>query len=554
MLAGERLVSAPENARTPETAPEVLPATCLPTWDVADLPEPEAIRWRHWTRLIGPGIVMMGVQIGGGEWLFGPEITARYGGGLLWIATVAIVVQVFYNMECGRYALYCGEPIFTGFLRTRPGPTFWVIFFLLLSIGAVIPGLASHGGAVLAAVVLDRPPGEPDRPLVMALAYVCLVAVVVPVLFGGRIYNTLQAVMTTKVFVVLGFSLAMGLLFVRPENWCNVLSGFLSFGTVPVADVGGGEHVVNAFNHYLNTGQWPRMAMANIVVLGAFAGYAGGGGLGNSLYSNFVRDKGWGMGSKVGAIPSAIGGRHVTLSHIGKVFPVTDENMRRWRGWWKYILTDQIIIWAPGCFVGMALPALMSLEFSPHSSLFTGLGGLEWTQAVISADGLRHLPSLGPRLAHVLWLAMLLAGLMVLLPSQMSVVDEVSRRWTDVLWSASGRVRRGLKRGQVKYIYYSILGVYAAWCVFSMYLFTRYGTPKLMTLIIANLGNVAIGFTSFLIWRVNCHMLTRAVRPRWYHQAGLLCCGVFYLGIAALVFREKQLPILLDLWRRVSSL
>ena len=40
----------------------------------------------------------------------------------------------------------------------------------------------------------------------------------------------------------------------------------------------------------------------NIAMLGAFAGYAGGGGLSNSTYSNFVRDKGWGMGSRVGAI------------------------------------------------------------------------------------------------------------------------------------------------------------------------------------------------------------------------------------------------------------
>ena len=43
---------------------------------------------------------MMGVQIGGGEWLFGPEITNRYGGALMWIAIVAIVLQVFYNIEC----------------------------------------------------------------------------------------------------------------------------------------------------------------------------------------------------------------------------------------------------------------------------------------------------------------------------------------------------------------------------------------------------------------------------------------------------------------------
>src|SRR5687767_5549895 len=104
-----------------ETETFHLPVTCLPTWEVASLPEPKPQSWMKWRSIIGPGIVMMGVQIGGGEWLFGPEMTARYGGALMWLATIAIITQVFYNMECGRYALYCGEPIFTGFLRTKPG-------------------------------------------------------------------------------------------------------------------------------------------------------------------------------------------------------------------------------------------------------------------------------------------------------------------------------------------------------------------------------------------------------------------------------------------------
>jgi hypothetical protein len=540
-------LSSPDEADTAvQSDLPALPATCLPEWGVADLPEPEPLSWRHWTRFVGPGIVMMGVQIGGGEWLFCPEITARYGGGLMWIATIAIVVQMFYNLECGRYALYCGEPIFTGFMRLKPGPAFWVTFFLALSLGTVIPGLASHGGAVLAALHLGRPPGVADRPLVMGLAYLCLVIVVIPVLFGGRVYNTLQVIMSAKVFTVLAFSLALGVLFVSPENWWNVVSGFAKFGTLPASDGRGGETTVNAFAHLAQYGTWPIVSLANITVLGAFAGYAGGGGLANSLYSNFVRDKGWGMGGRVGAIPSAIGGRHVTLSHLGKVFPVGPENLRRWRGWWKYILVDQVFVWAPGCFVGMALPALLSLQFSPHSALYGHTGTLDWAQAVISADGMRHAPGIAPAIRMILWVTMLFVGLMVLLPSQMSVVDEVSRRWTDVIWSANARVRRNLGDGQVKYIYYTILFAYVLWCVTSLYLFTHYGTPKLMTLVIANLGNVSIGVTSLLLLRVNRRLIPAPLRPRWYQQLGVLACGVFYLGMAALVFFEKQLPMLRD--------
>ena len=68
-----------------------LPKTCLPDWSVAELPEPKNLGFRNLRRFIGPGIVMCGIQLAGGEWLLGAEITARYGGSLMWIAAVAIV-------------------------------------------------------------------------------------------------------------------------------------------------------------------------------------------------------------------------------------------------------------------------------------------------------------------------------------------------------------------------------------------------------------------------------------------------------------------------------
>lgn len=520
------------------------PARGIPEWSQADLPEPPMLRWRHWTRFIGPGIVMMGIQIGGGEWLFGPEITARYGGGLMWIATIAILVQFFYNLECGRYALYCGEPVFTGFMRKAPGPGFWAAVMLVLNASALIPGLSTHGAAIMASLLLGRPPAEEDRWLVTALAYAALLGVALPVLIGGKVYNLLQAVMTAKVFLVLGFCLIVGVTLVPASAWGKVFVGFLQFGNVPVANPQGGEQVVNAFTHYREHGVWPAVALANIAVLGGFAGYAGGGGLANSTYSNFVRDKGWGMGSLVGAIPSAVGGANVSLSHVGKVFPINGENLRRWRGWWRQVLMDQVLVWVPGCFMGMALPALLSIEFAQYSPLFTSSIKLDWAQALISADGLRHAPGLSTSITELLWITALIAGLTVMLPSQMSIIDDFARRWTDAAWTASPQVRSRMRAGQVKWIYYGILGSYVLWSLLCAYLFSTYGTPKLMTLVIANLNNVALGVTAIqLIW-INVTLLPREIRPRWYHILGVLSCAVFYLGLAGIVFVEKQYPVL----------
>lgn len=517
------------------------PRTGLPDWEVAELPVPQPLSWRHWTRFIGPGIVMMGIQIGGGEWLLGPDITARYGGGLMWIATIAIVLQVFYNLECGRYALYCGEPIFTGFMRTRPGPRFWMGAIAFLNFSALIPGLSAHGAVMVAGLILDRPPGQGDQVLTTGLGYLFLLLVALPVLVGGKVYNMLQWIMTIKVAAVLGFCLVIGVTLVSPANWWNVFSGFLKFGTVPTL-VNGHETTVNVFQQFFNDGTWPVIALGNIAVLGAFAGYAGGGGLGNATYSNFVRDKGWGMGSVVGAIPSALGGRHVTLSHVGKTFVINPENLRRWSGWWRYILVDQLYVWAPGCFMGMALPALLSLEFSQYSNV-----EMDWAQSLITADGIRHAPRFSPALGQVMWIMTIFVGLLVMLPSQMSVVDDFSRRWTDILWSGSRRIRNSLRGNDVKRIYYSILTIYVLWTVVLTFLFSKYGTPKLMTLVIANLNNLAIGLTSFHVLWVNCSLLPTELRPRWYHRTGMILCGVFYLGMALLVFATKQWPMIMEL-------
>jgi hypothetical protein len=519
------------------------PQTCLPEWSTADLPEPKPLTWRHWKNFIGPGIVMMGIQIGGGEWLFGPEITARYGGGLMWVATIAIVLQVFYNIECGRYALYCGEPVMTGFMRMRPGPAFWMGLILLLNLGALIPGLSTHAAAVLAALWLDRPPTLADKTLVNTIAYVCLALVALPVLVGGKIYNTLQFIMTTKVAVVLAFCLCIGIAFVSPRHWGNIFSGFLKFGNVPVAAPDGSETVENALIKRWEEGSWPIIALGNIAVLGAFAGYAGGGGLANSTYSNYVRDKGWGMGRNVGAIASAVGGRHISLSHVGAVFPLTAENLRRWRGWWRYILTDQVYLWAPGCFMGMALPALLSIEFAEFSSLYHETAKLDWAQAVITADGMRHAPRFHPAMQQLLWTITLVVGLLVLLPSQMSIVEDFSRRWTDIIWSGT-RFARETLRGRVSVIYYTILSAYVLWTFVCAWTFSKYGTPKLMVLVVANLNNLAIGVTAFALLRVNRRLLPDALRPKWYHQLGVALCGVFYLGLAFLVFLTKQWPVL----------
>ena len=236
-------------------------STSLPPWGTGELPPVPVASWRA---LVGPGLLMVGASIAGGEWLFGSVVTARYGGVVMRIAGRSIAFQAIYNTAVMRYALYTGEPILVGFLRTPPGPKFWAGFYLLADLGYIWPYLAANAAVPLAAAWLGRMPGAADDSLVRYLGYAIFLAAFAPLIFRGKIYNAVERVMSWKVALVLGYLVVLDLTLVRPAAWGEVFSGFLSFGTLPEGEI-----------------DWGTLA--------AFAAVAGAGGLSNTLLSNKTR-------------------------------------------------------------------------------------------------------------------------------------------------------------------------------------------------------------------------------------------------------------------------
>ena len=91
----------------------------------AELPEPPRPRGLGWLRAVGPGVIALGVSIGSGEFLLGPATFVQHGFSLLWVVLIAITFQTIFNTEVLRYTLATGEPVFAGFMRTRPSSTLW---------------------------------------------------------------------------------------------------------------------------------------------------------------------------------------------------------------------------------------------------------------------------------------------------------------------------------------------------------------------------------------------------------------------------------------------
>ena len=102
---------------------------------------------------VGPGVIVLGASIGGGEFVLGPTVFVRHGLTLLWVTTVAVFFQTVFNTELMRYTLATGEPVFTGFMRTRPHATFWAIVYAILFFLQV-------GWPASAAVASSSPPSR----------------------------------------------------------------------------------------------------------------------------------------------------------------------------------------------------------------------------------------------------------------------------------------------------------------------------------------------------------------------------------------------------------
>ena len=473
-------------------------ARYFPRWERAELPEAPQFHWTQWRLLIGPGLLLAGSAIGGGEWLFGPIVTARYGGQLMWIATLSILLQVSHNLCLMRYTLYTGEPILVGFFRTVPGPRFWVFFYLLLDLGGIWPYLASNAAVPLVAAFIGRLPGPEHDGILRWVAYGAFSAAFLPLIFGGKVYNTVEKVMVTKIFVVLGYLGFVCLFLVSWDTWVTIFTGFLRFGSMPDQEI-----------------DWATLA--------AFAAIAGMGGISNTSFSNYARDKGWGMGPLVGAIPSMVGGKKVELSHVGKVFPLSDESLRRWKGWMRHLLRDQLGIWCGACLIGMALPSMLSLEY---------IAGAEvegHAAAAMTAQGIAD------RSGQMFWFLTLLCGFIVLWPGQLSDIDNIVRRWTELIWTGSKRVKH-MKGNQVKYIYYTIMGLYFLWGLIALRLTPN---PLFLAVVTGSLRNLGMSATALHALHVNRKLLPRALRPPLLMQVSQVACFVFFLGISGIAFYQQ---------------
>lgn len=584
----------------------------MPQWDVGELPEPPRFTWRNWALLIGPGLVMGGAAIGGGEWITGPAVTARYGAALMWLATLSILFQVVYNLEISRYTVYTGEPIFTGKFRLLPSPRFWLCAYLVLDFGSVFPYLAASAATPLAATILGHIPDAQstatttvlgmevvDKTVFTFSTYLAFFLAIIPLVFGGKVYNSLKAIMSVKIVYVLAFLTFLAICFSKPVHWKEVGAGLISIGNIPVeraedangngvldpeedwdsdgrldvverrlaptidsnddgkpdkwtdnngdgkvdvldrfVDLDGdgtrdGDNVENVFVAWSQGHGTLPINLSMIGMLAAMVAISGSGGLTNTSISGYTRDQGWGMGKHVGCIPSAIGRKQFRLSHVGMVFHVTQESLGRFRRWYRHCARDQLVVWMPACFIGIVLPSMLSLIFLKRGTEAAS----EWEVPGMTAEGVSTAVAANwgsEPLGALFWYLTMFCGLIILWPSAATTADGVLRRWVDVFWTGSPRLRK-LKTESIAWVYFGVLCAYSVFGIITL----SFERPTTLLQIAATIYNYALGVSCFHVLAVNLILLPKELRPNWFMRAGLLLGGSYFLLLAIVTTLEK---------------
>jgi hypothetical protein len=212
--------------------------------------------------------------------------------------------------------------------------------FRIFVLGAILPNLFP-GWVTSSATAITYTFGI-NEDLYRYIAIGLLVTIGLIVSLSPVIYQSIEKIEMVLVSVILIFLVFA--IFIATER--SVWGGVITKAPQGIADFPGTLSTVGA-----------------ATLLGAIA-FAGAGGANNLVESNYIRDKGLGMGARIPNIVSPITGEEEAAPGLGYTFPTNEENLNRWRRWWRVANQEQFFL-----FYVVGLLSLIALSVLAYSTL-----------------------------------------------------------------------------------------------------------------------------------------------------------------------------------------
>ena len=449
----------------------------------ADLPDRKLSFWR----MAGPGAILVGLSIGAGEIIVWPKIVAEYGAGMVWAAGVGIFLQMWINLEVGRWTIATGETVYTGYCRVWSGFAFFFILFNIL--GWLAPGWGRASGLALKAFVVG--PNGWGSDTVWTVITFCGVAFI---LFGPKlVYQSVERTIEILVAVITVSLVVVAISVGSLQNWKDLGHGMVNVGYID-----------------------PDMNVKGFFIALVFAG---AGGTANLFYTFYLRDKAIGMGALIPSLKNPLRGRVERTPSTGYRFGEDEENTRRYRSWWSYVKKDQLLF-----FFGLNSFTILLFIFGALAVLHPRgevpqAGTLIWDMA----DILREVwGEFGRRLFLVI-------GVATLFSTQLALLDGVSRSLSDIIYTNF----KGAQKRDVSWWYLLVASLWMVVGCLITYFMETFGVTELSFLLnAAYMGGFAMAVYVPLTLYLNYKYLPKAAKPGWVCTAAMTVASVVYAGFA----------------------
>lgn len=462
----------------------------------ADLPERKLGFWK----MAGPGAILVGLSIGAGEIIIWPRIVAEHGGTMIWAAVVGVFLQLWINLEVGRWTIATGETVYTGYSRVWRGFAF--VFILLTILGWLAPGWAMASGFALRSLLSEVVPGAQET-------------------FAGGIFASATFWTGITFAGVAAFLFGPKVAYQGVEKTIEVLVLIITVGLIAVAIKVGtaktweqmGEGLANAATFKIAEGMDRKAFFIALV-------FAGAGGTANLFYTFYLRDKQIGMGGRVPAILNPLRGRQEAIPATGFKYEENAENASRFRAWWRYVKQDQALF-----FFGLNTLTILLFIFGALAVLYPDRNVP--AEGTLIRDQAEVLGKVWGTTGRVLFL---LIGMATLYSTQLALVDGVARSLSDIVYTNFAFAR---KRG-LGWWYMVIAGSWMTVGTVLVAVLEHLGKGGNLGVLFsaAYMGGFAMALYVPLTLYMNLRYLPRSARPGPFNIGMMVLASLVYGGFA----------------------
>ena len=256
------------------------------------------------------------------------------------------------------------------------------------------------------------------------------------------------------------------------------------------------------------------------LLLGALA-FAGAGGGQNLCQSNWIRDKRFGMGQYVPRIVSPVTGQPEAAPSTGFIFEPTEENLGRWRRWWRFANREQLYTFVLITFISIVFMSLLA-----YSTVF-GRPDLPDDIGFIRVEGEQLAATVGGWFGAFFWFI----GAFSLFAAALGIVDYTSRLAADVIKTSY------LRQAKESTIYFLLVwGLVLIGCVI---LLVGFDQPIVLLVISAVVGGTMMAIYSALLIVLNRRVLPQQIRMTTPRLVALAWAVLLFGVLAVLTIIDR---------------